>query len=89
MAVDDQKRGRDGVVCSLHQTESGRLRLVLDDVKNEANGKPGVWTHHVLYTFKDFDVEEIENLQLSEAELAEFGFAVLARLVALRKHPIG
>lgn len=89
MAVDDQKRGNDGVVCSLREIESGRLRLVLDDVKNEGKGNRGPWAHHVVFTFKDFDVEEIDNLQLSETELAEFGFNVLARLVALRKHPIG
>jgi hypothetical protein len=83
--VDDRKRKARGAVCSLQETENGRHR----DVKNEGGAKQVPWRYHVIFTFKDFDSDEIENFQLSEKELAEFGFNVLARLVALRKHPIG
>ena len=88
MEVDDQRRGGGGVVCSLRELGEGRIRLVLDDVKNEGGSAQGPWKHHVLFTFKDFNVEEIVNLQLSERELSEFGFHILARLAALREHPI-
>ena len=38
--------------------------------------------------WKDYEVGQIVDLKLSEKQLAGFGFNVLARLVALRKHPI-
>jgi hypothetical protein len=85
---DDLKRGSCGVVCSLREIGNGRLRLILDDVKNESGAMEGPWQHHVLFTWKDYDVDQIVDLKLSEDELAEFGFHILARLVALREHPI-
>lgn len=88
MEGDDRKRGSCGVVCSLREIGNGRLRLVLDDVKNESGFMPGHWKHHVLFTWKDYEVGQIVDLKLSEKQLAGFGFNVLARLVALRKHPI-
>jgi hypothetical protein len=88
MEVDDQGRGSSGVVCSLYETKEGRLRLVLDDVKNESGSNQGPWTHHVLFTFKDYDMKEVINLGFSESELAEFGFNIFARLIAQREHPI-
>lgn len=88
MEGDDLKRGSSGVVCSLREIGNGRLRLVLDDVKNESGSLQGPWKHYVLFTWKDYEVDRIIDLKLSEKELAEFGFNVLARLVALREHPI-
>jgi|APLak6261663543_1056040.scaffolds.fasta_scaffold05923_3 hypothetical protein len=88
MEVNDQERGSSGVICSLYEAKEGRLRLVLDDVKNESGSNQGPWTHHVLFTFKDYDLKEVTNLKLSERELAEFGFNVFARLVAQWEHPI-
>ena len=60
--VDDRKRKARGAVCSLLESENGRHR----DVKNEGGAKQVPWRYHVIFTFKDFDSDEIENFQLSE-----------------------
>ena len=84
---DDSIRSVAGVVCCLRELPNGQLRLVLDDVENESKSTVGSWAHRVLFTWKDFDAQQIEDLALSEQELAGFGHSVLARLVAYRKHP--
>jgi len=88
METDDLVRSHSGVVCCLRELPNGKLRLVLDDVANESETASGRWKHHVLFTWKDFEAQEIDELKLSEKELASFGFNILARLVALRQHPI-
>lgn len=88
METDNGKRGSSGVVLSLVETTSGNLRLVIDDVKNESGSNRGPWAHHVLYTFKDYNADQIKNQELSEKELADFGFAVLVRLGVLHDKPI-
>jgi hypothetical protein len=48
-----------------------------------------LWSHDGTYPPRQGnEVDQIVDLQLSEKELADFGFNVLARLVALRGHPI-
>lgn len=71
------------MVASLVEVEPGRLRLVLDDVKNVSGSQCGPWSHHVLYTFKDYDASDITDLKLSDKELADFGHHMLARLGVL------
>lgn len=85
---DDSVRSVAGVVCCLRDLPNGQVRLVLDDVANESNSTTGPWSHRVVFTWKDFDAQQIDNLTLSEKELAGLGHSVLARLVAYRKHPI-
>ena len=87
MESDNRKRGASGVVISLVDVVPDNLRVVLDDVKNESGSECGPWSHHVLYTFKDYGAHDIKNQKLSDKELAEFGFAVLVRLGVLQ-HPI-
>jgi hypothetical protein len=86
--TDDAKRGACGVAVSLLDLQNGQLRLVLDDVKNERGAAHGPWLHHTLFTFKDYAAADLAELKLSEKELADFGYSVLARLGALREHPI-
>jgi len=86
--TDDLIRSSVGVVCGLRDLPNGRVRLVLDDVANESASSRGPWLHHVLFTWRDFEAQKIDDLNLSEKELAEFGFNVLARLVAYRQHPL-
>jgi hypothetical protein len=88
METDDMIRSCSGVVCCLRELADGKLRLVLDDVANDHKTTSGHWKHHILFTWKDFEAKEIDELRLSEKELASFGFSILARLVALRHHPI-
>jgi hypothetical protein len=88
METDDGIRSGSGLVCCLRELDGGKLRLVLDDVENQAKTTSGPWEHHVVFTWKDYEEREIDELELSEKELANFGYHILARLVALRKHPI-
>ena len=88
MDVDEGKRGSSGIVASLVETEPGQLRLILDDVKNESTSGRGPWSHHVLFTFKDYTAEDILAQKLSEKELADIGFNLLVRLGVLHRHPI-
>jgi len=82
--MDDQKRGSEGVVCSIQTLEDGRLRIVMDDVSNLSAHGQGPWEHRVLVTWKDYDIAELEDLEsLSETELAGFGHYLLARLIAV------
>ncbi len=89
MSDDDGKRGSDGVVCSLVNIGGGKLRLILDDVSNSESSVRGTWSHRVLYTWKDLDATQVMEHSLSEKELADFGFHILARLTALHNHPHG
>lgn len=83
MDSSDQERGERGVACSLLRLSDGRLRLVLDDVRNLSPGNSGPWQHEVFVTFKDYERTELSSLELSEGELAAFGHYVLARLLAV------
>jgi hypothetical protein len=87
MEADDGIRSNSGVVWCLRELGKGKLGLVLDDVSNESKMTSGPWEHSVLFTWQDFDEKEIMELELSEKNLAEIGFNVLARLVALHREP--
>jgi hypothetical protein len=82
MDSSDKERGERGVACSLLRLPNGRLRVVLDDVRNLAPGESGPWQHEFFVTFKDYEQAELSSLDLSEDELAAFGHYVLARLLA-------
>jgi hypothetical protein len=83
MDSSDKERGERGVACSLLKLSDGRLRIVLDDVRNLAPGESGPWQHEVFVTFKDYDRERLSSLDLHEDELAAFGHYILARLLAV------
>jgi len=78
----DKERGERGVACSLLRLPDGRLRVVLDDVRNLTPGNAGPWEHEVFVTFKDYERMALSSLDLPEEELAAFGHYALARLLA-------
>jgi len=84
MDTDDSNCASTGVVCYLQELPSGEVRLTIDDVANQSSCASGPWERRALFTRRDFQAKAIAELQLSEHELAEFGFNVLARLVANR-----
>lgn len=84
MSTDASIRASTGVVCCLRELPSGEVRLIIDDVTNQSSSTSGPWKHCALFTWKDFEAKAVAELQLSEHELAEFGFNVLTRLVANR-----
>ena len=86
MESDDRIRSSNGVVCCLREIGDGNLRLVLDDVTNDKKDTSGHWEHDAVFTWKDFDENEITNLSVSNEVLADFGLNILTRLVARRKH---
>jgi len=69
------------VLCSLAELPDGALRIVLDDASKGHD--PGAWAYHSLFTFKDYAPGSLSDLAaLPETELADFGYHVLARLLA-------
>ncbi|CAN7142678.1 hypothetical protein LJR168_002328 [Pseudoxanthomonas sp. LjRoot168] len=69
------------VLCSLAELSDSGLRVILEDACK--GHESGTWAYHSLFTFKDYAPGSLEDLAgLPEAELADFGFNVLARLLA-------
>ena len=87
METDDGLRGRSGVVCSLRDIGDGKVRLILDDVSNTSSSTKDDWKHEVVFTWKDYEKKKIEEYELSDKELADFGYNLLARLAVLFKSP--
>ncbi|GGA29497.1 hypothetical protein [Dyella nitratireducens] len=83
MDSSNNERGARAVACSVLKLPNGKLRVVLDDVANQAPDNPGLWQHDVFVTFKDYEPSELSALELSEDEFAAFGHYVLARLLAI------
>jgi hypothetical protein len=73
---------RNAVLCSLADLPDGGVRLVLDDLRKSETA--GMWQHRTFVTFKDYPPSMLADPEsLSEAELADFGFSVLVRLLAV------
>ena len=76
---------RMGVLCSLAELPDGSLRVVLDDLSK--GQEPGTWAYQSLVSFKDYSPGVLDDLAtLPETELANFGYYVLARLLASNGH---
>lgn len=84
METDDGIRGKEGVLLSLRNLENGIVRVIMDDVSNEAGSVKKPWNHEVVVTWKDYENEEFTENNISEKELADLGAYVVARLNALR-----
>ncbi|WP_340568575.1 DUF3658 domain-containing protein [Stenotrophomonas sp. G106K1] len=73
---------RNAVLCSLAELPDGGMRVVVDDLRK--SDAAGMWQHHTFVTFKDYPPNILAEPEgLSEAELADFGFFVLVRLLAV------
>ena len=84
MKLDDGIRTKNGVVCSLREDNKDSYILIFDDVINKKNETSGCWEHEVVYTWKEIQEKDIENL--TESELAEIGSNLLNRLLVLNKN---
>ena len=87
MKADNGIRANAGVVCSLQETDKGKLRLVFDDVSNSNMTTRGSWKHEAVFTWNEYSAKEIEELELSEKELADIGTNLLVRLIAQKSCP--
>ncbi|WP_164263623.1 DUF3658 domain-containing protein [Stenotrophomonas maltophilia] len=72
---------RHAVLCSLAELPDGRLRVVLDDLRQA--DAPGQWKNHTFVTFKDYAAGELDPATLPKEELEAFGHYVLVRLLAI------
>jgi len=88
MSKDEGLRGDGGVVVSLHDLPNGKVRVYIDDVKNENLPSKGPWVDRGLVTWKDYTLKELEAMAFTEEELAGLGAYVLGRLYAIKKHPL-
>ena len=83
--TDNGKRGNKGIVASFHRLENGKIRLVLDDVKQMPMLDASGWSHQRMYTSIEFDQKKFEELELSKKELARLAEDLILRLVELEK----
>jgi len=81
MEADDKIRGKNGVVISLRELPDGKLRVVVD-VEKESEAATEPWEHKFFVTHKDYEKIELRKIEFPEKELADFGYFVLARLIA-------
>src|SRR6266571_3992165 len=70
---------RNGVAASLSVRPRGRVRIVLDDIRESGAG----WRVTRLYTWKDVRARDLKEMSISERDLANLGLAVVARLRAV------
>ncbi|HEU5398365.1 MAG TPA: hypothetical protein VFV77_03725 [Gammaproteobacteria bacterium] len=80
--MDSRKPKRAVLVYFADGKDGSELRL--DDVVLQP-GQTDIWRKDVLFTSKPMSREELEKLEFSEKELANFGFNVFARLRAFLK----
>ena len=81
--TDDGVRGTNGVVACLRKLADGRVRIVFDDAKADYVEHPTSWKPTALFTWIPLDPAELRTMVLSEKQLAEIGFNLVARLRAL------
>lgn len=67
------------ILVSVEKINDGKINLCLDDVIKEQDKK---WSHAISYTKKELSLHDLEQLDFDEKELADFGYAILARLHA-------
>jgi hypothetical protein len=84
---ENKERAKYGVVATIHITEDHRLRLALDDVCSDSDRWPQVWHSHWPFTEKDYDPDAFFKGTLSQADLAQIGLIIIARLSALTNNP--
>ena len=82
MATDDRRRGSEGVIASIAETEDGKLRLIFDDVQIDSTEWPYDWKTRSLYTWLTMEASELSEFTFSEKQLADIGASLIARLRA-------
>jgi hypothetical protein len=78
-AADPKVAPQRAVVASIVAGAQGDVRLILDDVTSRDGA---AWTKETLYTSMTYDLNRFTSGSFSEAEYAQIGFAVVARLAA-------
>lgn len=79
-----KEKQRRGVIVTLSADEDG-VRVSLDDVQYLSGAPLGSWEQCEHYTSKVIQENTFDELTFDEKELADFGYAILARLYAFKK----
>ncbi|MCA9600601.1 MAG: hypothetical protein KC417_01175 [Myxococcales bacterium] len=82
MTKESNFRSTQGVTTSLVRTSPNTIRLIMDDVVSADRDRQHAWVPEHLFTWKEFSAATLLDLSLSEAELADVGFQIMARLVS-------
>ena len=83
--IDYSGRRATGVVVSLERLSGWSVRVVFDDVEKGHFVDAAGWLTVSPYTSTEYDGAKFAELTFTDAELAEIGFNLLARLSALAK----
>ena len=70
-----------GIVCWLQDMEPGQVQLTMDDVERSSEGE--TWTKRVIFRTSKYDAKGFFEVELTEADLADIGLWLVARLAAL------
>ena len=79
---DVDERGDFGVVVSLVTSANGTTSLLFDDVSRQMLMDAIGWDHRAFFASLDFPAHELDEVALSQQELARIGENVLFRLLA-------
>jgi hypothetical protein len=85
METDDGVRSGVGVIACLRPAGKGQTRLVFDDAKSDHPNNPGAWKPERLFTWNQYNSEQLKELQLTEKEFAQIGENLVMRLLALQR----
>ena len=70
------------VACAV--TEGDRVRLVFDDARASSKSYPQEWRAMSFFTETSFPADAFDEAELTDDDFAKIGFALVARLGALR-----
>jgi hypothetical protein len=80
--MDDGVRGSFGVTVSAMDVGRNKVRLSFDDVDHLTGHAGHRWKHYCFYTSVELDRDLFDRAELSEAECATLGRALLIALSA-------
>jgi hypothetical protein len=60
-------------------------RLVFDDATSDTPERPTKWIPQTLFTWNEYDSKKLNEVKLSQRELAEIGENLVIRLLVLNR----
>ena len=83
--LDDGMRGTTAVSVSVRDEGEGRLRLIIDDLKQVGDQKYPSWETYCFVTWATISRDEVCEFEFTDEQALGLGQTVLARLGALLK----
>ena len=75
----------NGVAAFITKQPDGNLRLIFNYVSATDTSDTPNWRHITLFTYNDYDPDALANTSLSDADFAQIGQNIVARLIALNE----